>query len=104
MQKQNTSRWTDERRAQQSAAIHRWRPWESCRGPRTAEGKASSSKNAFKPDSFPKQFAAIRHDLACVNRMLKAIVARRRGRPKNRLHASTSTLEIAQVSMKDKHS
>jgi hypothetical protein len=41
-------RWTAERRAQQAAAIQRWKPWEKSTGPRTAEGKAIVSRNAFK--------------------------------------------------------
>lgn len=40
--------WTSERRARQAALIRRWRPWEKSTGPRTAEGKARTSRNAFK--------------------------------------------------------
>ena len=36
-----------ERRARQAQAIHRWRPWEHSTGPRTAEGKARSARNAY---------------------------------------------------------
>lgn len=28
--------------------IERWRPWERSTGPRTAEGKARASQNAYK--------------------------------------------------------
>jgi hypothetical protein len=42
------SPWTPDRRVQQAAAIHRWKPWEKSTGPRTAEGKAMVSRNAFK--------------------------------------------------------
>jgi len=28
--------------------IRRWRPWEMSTGPRKAEGKAASSRNAYK--------------------------------------------------------
>ena len=38
--------WTSERRAQQAQAIRRWRPWEHATGPRTADGKARSARNA----------------------------------------------------------
>ena len=42
-----TSRaWTPERRARQAEAIRRWQPWTRSTGPRTAEGKAISSRNA----------------------------------------------------------
>ncbi len=40
--------WTPERRAAQSAAIRRWRPWDQSTGPRTAEGKQKVSRNAFR--------------------------------------------------------
>jgi hypothetical protein len=40
--------WTQERRARQAKAIRRWRPWKHSTGPRTAEGKARSSRNAWK--------------------------------------------------------
>lgn len=39
--------WTEERRAKQAAAIKQWRPWEKSTGPRTVEGKATSSQNAL---------------------------------------------------------
>jgi hypothetical protein len=40
--------WTPERRAQQAAQIHTWRPWERSTGPKTPAGKAASANNAFK--------------------------------------------------------
>ena len=40
--------WTSDRRAKQAAAITTWRPWEQPTGPRTAAGKARSSRNAFR--------------------------------------------------------
>jgi hypothetical protein len=40
--------WTPERRARQSALIRQWRPWEHSRGPKSEEGKARVSRNAFK--------------------------------------------------------
>lgn len=45
--------WTKERRKRQSALIRTWQPWEQSTGPRTAEGKARSSRNAFKSGSRP---------------------------------------------------
>lgn len=42
-----SSGWTPERQAKQAEAIQRWKPWEKSTGPRTAEGKARSSKNGF---------------------------------------------------------
>ena len=39
--------WTDEQRAKQSAAIRSWRPWARSTGPRTPQGKATSSHNVL---------------------------------------------------------
>jgi hypothetical protein len=43
-----TRKWTDEQRRQQSLRIRRWQPWKHSTGPRTNEGKAITSLNAFK--------------------------------------------------------
>jgi hypothetical protein len=40
--------WTPERRARQSVLIANWKPWQHATGPRTAEGKARASRNAYK--------------------------------------------------------
>jgi hypothetical protein len=40
--------WTPERRARQSALIHTWRPWDKTIGPKTPQGKAKASRNAYK--------------------------------------------------------
>lgn len=40
--------WTPERRARQAELIRSWRPWERSTGPRTAEGKARTSLNAYR--------------------------------------------------------
>ena len=40
--------WTAARGAKQARAIERWRRWTRSTGPRTAEGKAISSINAFR--------------------------------------------------------
>ena len=45
--------WTQERRRRQSELIQTWQPWANSTGPRTAEGKAKSSQNAFKSGSRP---------------------------------------------------
>ena len=39
--------WSSERRAKQSALIRTWKPWEQSSGPRTPEGKAKASRNAW---------------------------------------------------------
>jgi hypothetical protein len=40
--------WTPEQRAQQSAKIRQWQPWTRSTGARTPEGKAVSSRNAYR--------------------------------------------------------
>ena len=42
------SQWTPERQALQAEAVRRWKPWERSTGPRTADGKAKASRNAYK--------------------------------------------------------
>jgi hypothetical protein len=42
------SSWTPERRARQAALIRTLKPWQQATGPRTPDGKAKASKNAFK--------------------------------------------------------
>jgi hypothetical protein len=41
-------RWTLEQRKQQAKKIRQWQPWLSSTGAKTLEGKAKSSRNAFK--------------------------------------------------------
>lgn len=43
-----SSSWTSERRARQAVMIRQWKPWEHATGPRTADGKATVSRNAYK--------------------------------------------------------
>jgi len=40
--------WTPERRARQAERIKQWQPWDRSTGPKTTEGKARSSRNAWK--------------------------------------------------------
>lgn len=40
--------WTPEQRRQQAERIKTWQPWAQSTGPRTADGKARSSGNAWK--------------------------------------------------------
>lgn len=41
-------RWTSEQRRQQAERIRAWSPWTQSTGPRSAEGKAVASRNAWK--------------------------------------------------------
>ena len=40
--------WTPEQRQQQADRIRAWSPWRQSTGPRTAEGRATASRNAWK--------------------------------------------------------
>lgn len=42
------SSWTPERRSRQAALIRTWKPWQQATGPRTPEGKAKASRNAWR--------------------------------------------------------
>ena len=44
------SAWTPERRARQAEIIRQTQPWKSSTGPRTPEGGAVSSRNAYAGD------------------------------------------------------
>lgn len=39
-------RWSDAQKAEQSAKIHVWKPWQHSTGAKTSEGKAISAMNA----------------------------------------------------------
>ncbi len=59
--------WTSERKAKQALAIQQWKPWEVSTGPKSAEGKARASRNAFKGGKRP----ALRQAIAMVRRYVK---------------------------------
>ena len=40
--------WTPEERLKQSQLIQSWQPWNKSTGAKTIEGKAASSRNAYK--------------------------------------------------------
>lgn len=40
--------WTLERRRRQSERIRTWKPWDRSTGPRSPEGKAGASHNAYR--------------------------------------------------------
>jgi hypothetical protein len=40
--------WTLERRQRQAELIHNWQPWNRSTGPKTPEGKATVSRNAWQ--------------------------------------------------------
>lgn len=68
------SAWTEERRARQAEIIRQTKPWEKSTGPKTDEGKAIASRNAYLGD--------VEHDLRarmkCITRTALAIAGRSR--------------------------
>lgn len=52
--------WTQEERAKQSRLIRQWQPWTKA-GVKTPEGKAISSRNAYKgnPRAMMQQLRAL---------------------------------------------
>lgn len=53
--------WTPERRAMQSKLIKGWKPWKHATGPKTPEGKATVSRNAWKGGERPAMRVMFRH-------------------------------------------
>ena len=64
--------WTPERKARQSELIQNWQPWNKSTGARTPEGKAISSKNAYKggSQSLMKVIASVLKDYKQMLKML----------------------------------
>lgn len=56
--------WTPEERLKQSQLIQSWKPWDKSTGAKTIEGKAISSRNAYKGGSrsFMKAIAVVLKD------------------------------------------
>jgi hypothetical protein len=63
-----TNGWTLERRARQAAAIQNWKPWQRSTGPRTPDGRARSSRNAYR--------GGWRQELRQLSRDLRDVLAR----------------------------
>lgn len=58
--------WTPEQRQRQAEAIRRWKPWEQSTGPRTAQGKAKVSSNAYTGS----EWANLRQAIKALNQAL----------------------------------
>ena len=52
--------WTPEQRKRQAEAIRRWKPWRQSTGPKSAEGKARVSGNAYTGGEWAKLRQAIK--------------------------------------------
>ncbi|KXW57525.1 hypothetical protein FEMY_19490 [Ferrovum myxofaciens] len=66
--------WTPERKARQSALIRAWKPWERSTGPKTAAGKAESSKNRQRAlDAARQEIESARKALVLAERNLERL-------------------------------
>lgn len=65
-------KWTAEQRAQQAEKIRQWQPWQNSTGAKTVEGKASSSRNAYK-GGFRQQLKDINQLLRDAKLLLKSM-------------------------------
>ncbi len=52
--------WTPEQRRQQARAIQRWKPWKQATGPKSVEGKAKVSGNAYAGGEWQELRQAIK--------------------------------------------
>lgn len=60
--------WTLERRERQRRLIQQWKPWTRSTGPRTPEGKATSSQNSTVHGMRSRQVRDLRRSLRELNR------------------------------------
>lgn len=54
--------WTLERRRKQAELVRRWKPWEQSTGPKSPEGKATVSGNAWR-GGHKEQLSALSNKL-----------------------------------------
>lgn len=52
--------WTEDRRQRQREAIQRWKPWSKSTGPKSREGRATVSRNAYSGGEMAKFRETIR--------------------------------------------
>ena len=60
--------WTPQRKTKQAIAIQRWKPWQKATGPKSPEGKAKVSRNAFKGGQRP----LLRQSIAVLKQYFRA--------------------------------
>lgn len=70
--------WTPERRARQAERIRLWKPWERSTGPRTPEGKAKATRNAWKGGLW-RELRALKRSVNAELREIRALLHRLRG-------------------------
>ena len=69
----NSNGWTPERRAQQAARIREQKPWLQSTGPKSATGKATVSRNAFKGGYWRELRDMTRHLYKCLREQLRLL-------------------------------
>ena len=65
--------WTIEERAEQSAAIRQWKPWDKSTGPKTVTGKTKARMNAVKHMGRCFKIRMAYKDIAATNRRIVLI-------------------------------
>ena len=65
---------TPEHRALRSALIKQWRPWEHSTGPKSQEGKKTSSERGYKGKTRPlmRELSRVMHEQLNVLKILKS--------------------------------
>lgn len=66
--------WTPERREVQRQRLLQARIWERSTGPRTPEGKAKVSRNAYKPDSLNRSIRELNQQVRQLLREQKEVI------------------------------
>ena len=79
------SGWTAERRRAQAARLRRSRPWLRSTGPRSAQGKAVSSRNALVHGNRSAAMARVISGLQAQRRFMQVMMADTRARRHYRL-------------------
>ena len=59
--------WTQEQRRLQAEAIKRWKPWTQSTGPKTVQGRAKASRNAYSGNGW----ADLRQAVKAINQALR---------------------------------
>lgn len=68
--------WTPDRKTRQAKAIQRWKPWQRATGPKSPQGKAIVSRNAFKGarrPTFRSEMKILRASLAAYQEALEQL-------------------------------
>lgn len=73
--KKNNKGWSARRRKQQACNARRNKPWKNATGPKTPEGKAKVSRNAYKSGAYAADMEHLRQALKYNRLFLKHVRA-----------------------------